>query len=88
MVQVRGKEDLWNSIISGALTGSILAARNGLMAMIGSAAMGGILLALIEGAGTLLTRFASTEFPNGPQFAEDHSQLPLSQVLSSPFGDY
>uniref|UniRef100_A0A7N9I9X6 Mitochondrial import inner membrane translocase subunit TIM17 n=1 Tax=Macaca fascicularis TaxID=9541 RepID=A0A7N9I9X6_MACFA len=64
MVQVRGKEDPWNSITSGALTGAILAARNGPVAMVGSAAMGGILLALIEGAGILLTRFASAQFPN------------------------
>lgn len=35
--------------------------------MVGSAAMGGILLALIEGAGILLTRFASTQFPNGKE---------------------
>lgn len=33
--------------------------------MVGSAAMGGVLLALIEGAGILLTRFASAQFPNG-----------------------
>ncbi|KAG8518037.1 LOW QUALITY PROTEIN: Mitochondrial import inner membrane translocase subunit Tim17-A [Galemys pyrenaicus] len=66
MVQVRGKEDPWNSITSGALTGAILAARNGPVAMVGSAAMGGILLALIEGAGILLTRFASSQFPNDP----------------------
>ncbi|OBS68665.1 hypothetical protein A6R68_02783 [Neotoma lepida] len=76
MVQIRGKEDPWNSIT------------NGPVAMVGSAAMGGILLALIEGAGILLTRFASAQFPNGPQFAEDHSQLPSSQLPSSPFGDY
>lgn len=88
MVQIRGKEDPWNSITSGALTGAILAARNGPVAMVGSAAMGGILLALIEGAGILLTRFASAQFPNGPQFTEDHSQLPSSQLPSSPFGDY
>ena len=35
--------------------------------MVGSAAMGGILLALIEGAGILLTRFASTQFPNSKE---------------------
>ncbi|KAF6274821.1 translocase of inner mitochondrial membrane 17A [Rhinolophus ferrumequinum] len=51
MVQVRGKEDPWNSITSGALTGAILAARS-------------------------------------PQFAEDPSQLPSSQLPPSPFGDY
>ncbi|XP_048354394.1 mitochondrial import inner membrane translocase subunit Tim17-A isoform X2 [Sphaerodactylus townsendi] len=83
MVKARGKEDPWNSITSGALTGAILAARNGPVAMVGSAAMGGILLALIEGAGILLTRFASAQFPNGPPFSEDPSQL-----QPSPFGDY
>ncbi|KFZ66335.1 Mitochondrial import inner membrane translocase subunit Tim17-A, partial [Podiceps cristatus] len=56
---------------------------DGPVAMVGSAAMGGILLALIEGAGILLTRFASTQFPNSPQFTEDPSQL-----QPSPFGDY
>ncbi|CAI9535431.1 unnamed protein product [Staurois parvus] len=65
LVKVRGKEDPWNSITSGAMTGAILAARNGPVAMVGSAAMGGILLALIEGAGILLTRFASSQFANG-----------------------
>ena len=80
MVQVRGKEDPWNSITSGALPGPV--------AMVGSAAMGGVLLALIEGAGILLTRFASAQFPNGPQFAEDPSLLPSAQLPSSPFGDY
>ncbi|MEQ2162701.1 hypothetical protein GOODEAATRI_022526 [Goodea atripinnis] len=63
LVKVRGKEDPWNSITSGAMTGAILAARNGPVAMVGSAAMGGILLALIEGAGIMLTRFASSQFP-------------------------
>lgn len=38
---------------------------DGPVAMVGSAAMGGILLALIEGAGILLTRFASAQFPSG-----------------------
>uniref|UniRef100_A0A671RBA8 Mitochondrial import inner membrane translocase subunit Tim17-A-like n=2 Tax=Sinocyclocheilus anshuiensis TaxID=1608454 RepID=A0A671RBA8_9TELE len=80
LVKVRGKEDPWNSITSGAMTGAILAAR---MAMVGSAAMGGILLALIEGAGILLTRFASAQFPTGPQFAEEPAPMPASS-----FGDY
>ncbi|XP_015257881.1 PREDICTED: mitochondrial import inner membrane translocase subunit Tim17-A [Cyprinodon variegatus] len=85
LVKVRGKEDPWNSITSGAMTGAILAARNGPVAMVGSAAMGGILLALIEGAGILLTRFASTQFPTGPQFAEEPAPAPIP---TSPFGDY
>ncbi|KAI3369893.1 hypothetical protein L3Q82_024700, partial [Scortum barcoo] len=85
LVKVRGKEDPWNSITSGAMTGAILAARNGPVAMVGSAAMGGILLALIEGAGILLTRFASSQFPTGPQFAEEPTPAPMP---SPSFGDY
>lgn len=85
LVKVRGKEDPWNSITSGAMTGAILAARNGPVAMVGSAAMGGILLALIEGAGILLTRFASSQFPTGPQFAEEPGPAPMA---SPSFGDY
>uniref|UniRef100_A0A673A7H3 Translocase of inner mitochondrial membrane 17 homolog A (yeast) n=1 Tax=Sphaeramia orbicularis TaxID=375764 RepID=A0A673A7H3_9TELE len=85
LVKVRGKEDPWNSITSGAMTGAILAARNGPVAMVGSAAMGGILLALIEGAGILLTRFASSQFPTGPQFAEEPAPAPMP---APSFGDY
>lgn len=40
LIHVRKKEDPWNSIISGAATGGILAARNGLPAMAGSAFIG------------------------------------------------
>uniref|UniRef100_H3AT12 Translocase of inner mitochondrial membrane 17A n=1 Tax=Latimeria chalumnae TaxID=7897 RepID=H3AT12_LATCH len=83
LVKMRGKEDPWNSITSGAMTGAVLAARNGPVAMVGSAAMGGILLALIEGVGILLTRFASAQFPTGPQFPDDASQMPTAS-----FGDY
>lgn len=43
----------------------LLMSSDGPVAMVGSAAMGAILLALIEGAGILLTRFASAQFPNG-----------------------
>lgn len=87
LVKVRGKEDPWNSITSGAMTGAILAARNGAVAMVGSAAMGGILLALIEGAGIMLNRFASSQFPSGPQFAEEPAPGP-APMPSAPFGDY
>lgn len=92
LVRLRGKEDPWNSITSGALTGAILAARSkrkpikhnvpdhikstsliqlilfffpgGPLTMMGSAMMGGILLALIEGFGILLTRYTAQQFQN------------------------
>ncbi|EDW59684.1 probable mitochondrial import inner membrane translocase subunit Tim17 3 [Drosophila virilis] len=51
MVYYRQREDSWNSIVSGAATGGILAARNGIKAMGNGALVGGLVLAMIEGAG-------------------------------------
>ena len=79
MVYLRKKEDPWNSIISGAATGGILAARNGLPAMAASAVMGGILLAIIEGAGILMTRFNAEQFKQQSPIFEDPSVLGPSQ---------
>uniref|UniRef100_A0A8C5GC94 Translocase of inner mitochondrial membrane 17 homolog B (yeast) n=1 Tax=Gouania willdenowi TaxID=441366 RepID=A0A8C5GC94_GOUWI len=64
LVHVRGKEDSWNSITSGALTGAIVAARRGPSFMMGSAVVGGILLALFEGGGILLNRYTAQQFKN------------------------
>uniref|UniRef100_A0A8C4QX67 Mitochondrial import inner membrane translocase subunit TIM17 n=1 Tax=Eptatretus burgeri TaxID=7764 RepID=A0A8C4QX67_EPTBU len=89
LANVRGKEDPWNSISSGALTGALLAARSGPVAMVGSAVMGGVLLALIEGVGIMLTRFTATQFQNGPhQFLDEPSQLPVKDVSTGGFGVY
>lgn len=90
----RKKEDPWNSIISGAATGGILAARNGVGAMAGSAIIGGVLLALIEGVGILFTRLSAEQFRSQP-IVEDPSALgdPTQNAASSsgasstmPFG--
>uniref|UniRef100_A0A4W5NHZ7 Translocase of inner mitochondrial membrane 17 homolog B (yeast) n=1 Tax=Hucho hucho TaxID=62062 RepID=A0A4W5NHZ7_9TELE len=62
LVCLRGKEDPWNSITSGPMTGAVLA--GGPLAMVGSAMMGGILLALIEGFGIILTRYTAQQFQN------------------------
>jgi len=75
LVHLRKKEDPWNSIISGAATGGILAARNGAAAMAGSAVIGGVLLALIEGVGILFTRLSAEQFQPAPPQLEDPSQL-------------
>ncbi len=40
MVKLRNKEDPWNSITSGALTGAVLTVRSGWGAMVGSAIIG------------------------------------------------
>nr|XP_043622378.1 mitochondrial import inner membrane translocase subunit TIM17-2-like [Erigeron canadensis] len=64
MIYVRQKEDPWNSIFSGAATGGFLAMRQGFKPAARSAAFGGVLLALIEGAGITLNKFFSAPQPN------------------------
>ncbi|CAD6995414.1 unnamed protein product [Ceratitis capitata] len=75
LVHFRKKEDPWNSIISGFATGGILAARNGIPAMAGSAIIGGVLLALIEGVGILFTRLSAEQFKNPAPPIEDPAVL-------------
>ncbi|VDM33747.1 unnamed protein product [Hydatigera taeniaeformis] len=58
LVFVRKKENPWNSIASGAITGAALAVRHGPTAMAGQAVIGGIILAIIEGLGIMMSRFA------------------------------
>jgi mitochondrial import inner membrane translocase subunit TIM17 len=53
LTAIRQKEDPWNSIVSGAATGGVLAARAGPRAMASAAVVGGVLLALIEGMGIM-----------------------------------
>lgn len=62
LIHVREKEDPYNSIVSGAVTGAILAVRKGVVSMAGSALIGGILLAMIEGVGILITRTSAKEY--------------------------
>ncbi|KAI8063876.1 mitochondrial inner membrane translocase subunit Tim17/Tim22/Tim23/peroxisomal protein PMP24 [Gongronella butleri] len=58
---IRQKEDPWNSIISGTLTGGCLAARGGVKAAAVSGVVGGALLALIEGIGIAITRMTAEQ---------------------------
>jgi len=54
---IRQKEDPWNSIVSGAATGGLLAARAGPKAMASAAVVGGVILALIEGMGIWMNNY-------------------------------
>ncbi|XP_015760948.1 PREDICTED: mitochondrial import inner membrane translocase subunit Tim17-A-like [Acropora digitifera] len=65
LMGIRGKEDPWNSIGSGAITGAVLAARGGPSAAVRSAAVGAVLLALIEGIGICITRMTAEQFKPG-----------------------
>lgn len=70
LTAVRQKEDPWNSIVSGAATGGILAVRAGPRAMASAAAVGGVLLALIEGMGIMFTKMMAPPVPT----AEDYER--------------
>eukprot|EP00743_Colponemidia_sp_Colp-15_P002462 GILK01002669.1.p1 GENE.GILK01002669.1~~GILK01002669.1.p1 ORF type:complete len:201 (-),score=15.45 GILK01002669.1:151-711(-) len=65
---MRKKEDPWNAIASGALTGGVLAARAGWKASSKNALVGGVLLALIEGMGILIGRLTAPAVA-GPMMA-------------------
>uniref|UniRef100_A0AC34FCY3 Mitochondrial import inner membrane translocase subunit TIM17 n=1 Tax=Panagrolaimus sp. ES5 TaxID=591445 RepID=A0AC34FCY3_9BILA len=62
LVAIRKKEDPLNSIASGSLTGALLAIRSGPKVMAGSAVLGGVILAMIEGVGLVSSRWMSTMF--------------------------
>ncbi|CAN6485811.1 unnamed protein product [Victoria cruziana] len=80
MVYVRQKEDPWNSIIAGAATGGFLSMRQGLGAASRSAIFGGVLLALIEGAGIMLNKVLSAP-QNFPPMEE-----PVPAMIIPPGG--
>ena len=55
-VSLRKKEDPWNAIASGFMTGGVLAARAGFKAAAKNAAIGGVILAGIEGLNIAVSR--------------------------------
>jgi len=80
LTSLRQKEDPWNSIMSGAVTGGVLAARAGPKQMASAAAVGGVLLALIEGMGILFTRMMAPPVPT----AEDYAASAMAQDVTAP----
>ncbi|KAM5558205.1 mitochondrial import inner membrane translocase subunit TIM17-2 [Rosa sericea] len=87
MVYLRQKEDPWNSIIAGAATGGFLQMRQGLGATARSAAMGGVLLALIEGAGIMLNKIMSEQQQQQQMVMEDPGAgLPGMPPMGGPPG--
>jgi len=64
LTAIRQKEDPWNSIISGAATGGLLAARAGPKAAASAAVVGGTLLALIEGMGIMINKMMAAPSPD------------------------
>jgi mitochondrial import inner membrane translocase subunit TIM17 len=58
-LHMRGKEDPWNAIMSGAATGATLACRAGVRVMAQQGLVGGVFLALIEGLGIMMNKTMS-----------------------------
>lgn len=56
LIHARGKEDPWNGIAAGALTGGTLAVRAGVKAVGKNALIGGVLLAIIEGLSAMVSK--------------------------------
>ena len=86
IAHIRQKEDPWNSIMSGAAAGAVMAARSGPQHMVGSAVVGGVLLGLIEGLGYMLNRYMSESFrPVDPRNAPQDPSA-LGEAPSSGLG--
>lgn len=85
MVYARQKEDPWNSILSGAATGGLLAMRQGFRASARSGLVGGLFLALIEGAGIVMNKVAATS-QNEQIFMEDAASVPSGVPMGQVFG--
>jgi len=65
LAHIRNKDDPYNSIIGGSLTGAILASRKGVPVMLGSGVAGGLLLSVFEASNILSTYIyrPNPEFP-------------------------
>ncbi|PWN45894.1 putative TIM17-mitochondrial inner membrane import translocase subunit [Ceraceosorus guamensis] len=71
---IRQKEDAWNAIIAGFMTGGSLAIRAGPKTAVGSGIMCGILLGCFEGVGALIQRFmAESNKPVAPLIPDAQS---------------
>ncbi|VDN06405.1 unnamed protein product [Thelazia callipaeda] len=73
LVALRKKvhEDMFNPIASGGLTGALLAVRSGPMVMMGSAAVGAVIVGMIEVASLAVGKFAGIVMdPNAMQQQE------------------
>ncbi|KAK9832502.1 hypothetical protein WJX81_002570 [Elliptochloris bilobata] len=93
LVAVRRKEDPWNSIAAGALTGGFLQLRTGMRSAAKSAAFGGVLLAMIEGLGILLTRMTAPPPAPPPMMEMAGAPMPgsapsLLRPQTGPLSDF
>jgi len=84
LTAIRRKEDPWNSICSGAITGGILASRAGVKAAGTSALIGGVLLALIEGMGIMITKMTAPAMPTEDDYNNPGGLGPPTNDVTAP----
>jgi len=58
LIYYRQKDDPWNAVAAGFITGGVLAIRGGASVAFKNAAIGGVILLLIEGVSTVVTSVA------------------------------
>ena len=58
LISTRKKDDPYNAIIAGTITGGVLAIRGGVSVAFKQAIAGGFILAMIEGVGIIFTQVA------------------------------
>jgi mitochondrial import inner membrane translocase subunit TIM17 len=81
------KKILGTSIISGAVTGGVLAARAGPKQMASAALVGGVLLpALIEGMGIMFSRIMAPPVPTAEDYAQAARDVTLPPTAGGLFG--
>eukprot|EP00040_Diaphanoeca_grandis_P016273 m.83889 g.83889 ORF g.83889 m.83889 type:complete len:193 (-) comp25685_c0_seq1:323-901(-) len=88
LLAIRGKEDAWNSVTAGFLTGGILAIRAGPAVALQSATFGGVMLGLIEGLQVVMNKAAHDQVSpvvDLPQLAPAPGGLGPSQLPSNPW---
>ncbi|XP_044008606.1 mitochondrial import inner membrane translocase subunit Tim17-B-like [Aphidius gifuensis] len=87
LIHYRQKEDPWNTIMSGTITGAILATRSGVGAMAASAVFGGVLLSLMEVIGVFTTRKNAEVFKQQPlDFGQPPEGYQLPEGYQPPEG--
>lgn len=85
LAYLRQKEDSWNSIMSGAATGGVLAMRAGPKAAGRNALVGGVLLAVIEGFGIMINKAFAPGVPSAEEMAKMDPNSPETLAPPVPF---
>ncbi|GMH52465.1 hypothetical protein TrLO_g7804 [Triparma laevis f. longispina] len=88
LTAIRKKEDPWNAILSGFATGGVLAARAGPRAAGQSAVIGGVLLALIEGLGIMITKYSAPAMPGPDDYAAQGVVDPTAPPTMGGLGSF